>query len=409
MKKTIITLTLAVCAILSKAQGIDFEPSSLDLALKKAKLENKYILIDAYATWCSPCKLMNNSVFPIKSVGDFINTKFISIQIQTDQTNKDNELVKSRYLDAKYVVSNYGILAYPTILFLSPDGKLVHRAIGFMSEQTLITVCKEALNYDTQIYTQYGLFKKGKSDTAFLKRLAIQANRVGDTGIAEAVSARFFSSLKKEELYKEHNLIFAYQFTKRSNDRYFNVFLKQSKKVNSILRVGTAEGKAKDIIIAEEITPRSKKDSEADWRSIENTVKKKYGALGLEALYGERLAYSSDKKNWVDYAKYYKLYYNTALGRSRYSINVMSWIIFENVKEKCAIDAAVIAMKYSIDHFDRTDGAAYDTYANLLYKAGRREEAIVWQQKAVQLSPANKEIEENLEKMKRSEPTWVIQ
>ncbi len=52
-----------------------------------------------------------------------------------------------------------------------------------------------------------------------------------------------------------------------------------------------------------------------------------------------------------------------------------------------------------------------DTYANLLYKAGRREEAIQWQEKAVKIAIETKDmfldnIQNNLVKMKKNEQTW---
>jgi hypothetical protein len=57
-----------------------------------------------------------------------------------------------------------------------------------------------------------------------------------------------------------------------------------------------------------------------------------------------------------------------------------------------------------------------DTYANLLYKAGKRTEALPWQELAVAKGREYKigkgdlaTLEENLEKMKKGEPTWPIE
>jgi tetratricopeptide (TPR) repeat protein len=63
-------------------------------------------------------------------------------------------------------------------------------------------------------------------------------------------------------------------------------------------------------------------------------------------------------------------------------------------------------MKYSIDHFDQNNYQAYDTYANLLYKFGKKQEAIEWETKAAQALPNNKEIADTLDKMKKGVRTW---
>jgi hypothetical protein len=49
-----------------------------------------------------------------------------------------------------------------------------------------------------------------------------------------------------------------------------------------------------------------------------------------------------------------------------------------------------------------------DTYANLLYRLGRNDEAIEWEEKVVTLNPNPKDEEfvETLKKMKAGKPTW---
>jgi hypothetical protein len=55
-----------------------------------------------------------------------------------------------------------------------------------------------------------------------------------------------------------------------------------------------------------------------------------------------------------------------------------------------------------------TEPAFLDTYANLLYKLGKKNEAIAWQQKAVDASSENERpgYQTTLDKMKKGEKTW---
>jgi tetratricopeptide (TPR) repeat protein len=59
-----------------------------------------------------------------------------------------------------------------------------------------------------------------------------------------------------------------------------------------------------------------------------------------------------------------------------------------------------------MEQWYQNDFAAYDTYANLLYKIGRKNEAIDWEEKAVKLSNNDKTILDTLEKMKNNQKTW---
>ncbi|MDQ0782562.1 thioredoxin domain-containing protein [Chryseobacterium sp. W4I1] len=77
MKKLAIFSSLFIAA-LAWAQGIKFEDSNFATILAKAKKENKLIFIDAYASWCGPCKLMVKNIFPLQTVGDFYNSHFIN-------------------------------------------------------------------------------------------------------------------------------------------------------------------------------------------------------------------------------------------------------------------------------------------------------------------------------------------
>jgi hypothetical protein len=47
-----------------------------------------------------------------------------------------------------------------------------------------------------------------------------------------------------------------------------------------------------------------------------------------------------------------------------------------------------------------------DTYANVLYKLGNKEEAMKWQETATKESPGDAEIQSNFQKMKLGKPTW---
>jgi thiol:disulfide interchange protein len=95
----------------TKEQGTVFYDITLEEALKKAKAEGKYVLIDFHATTCVPCKKMEKEVFPTPECGEYINTHFVPIMIDGEDDGVGTEMAKE-----------YQVFIFPTYLILSPDG-----------------------------------------------------------------------------------------------------------------------------------------------------------------------------------------------------------------------------------------------------------------------------------------------
>ena len=89
--------------------------------LTKEEFDNEkkeYMLVDFYATWCGPCKMM-------ASVLESVYSKNI---IDIAKVNIDEE---------RQLAIETGIEVIPTLL-LFKEGKEIKRSSGFMSEQELI-------------------------------------------------------------------------------------------------------------------------------------------------------------------------------------------------------------------------------------------------------------------------------
>src|SRR6266404_8526226 len=66
-------------------QGIQFIEADWSKALQEAKKQKKLIFIDAYASWCGPCKLLKKNTFPNKEAGEFFNRNFINVAINMEK------------------------------------------------------------------------------------------------------------------------------------------------------------------------------------------------------------------------------------------------------------------------------------------------------------------------------------
>jgi thioredoxin 1 len=107
--------------------GIRFKTMTLEKAKQVAKESDKLIFIDAYTSWCGPCKRMAATSFQEEEVGEIFNERFVNIKIEME---KD--------ADGPEVARMYKVKAYPTLLVINSDGKLIKQSVGFMTADQLI-------------------------------------------------------------------------------------------------------------------------------------------------------------------------------------------------------------------------------------------------------------------------------
>lgn len=117
--------------VLLDGAGIKFKGMTLDEAKAEAKSSGKLIFIDAYTDWCGPCKKMAATSFTDSKVAEIFNSKFINLKIEMEKSN-----------DGPTVARTYGVKAYPTLLFINADGKLIKQVIGFQTADQLLGYAK---------------------------------------------------------------------------------------------------------------------------------------------------------------------------------------------------------------------------------------------------------------------------
>ncbi len=119
-------LCVWMTALWGQVEGIQFFHGSWEEALEKAKTEQKPIFVDAYASWCGPCKRMAANVFPQEEVGKFFNDKFINVKMDMEKGEGPDFAKK------------FPVRAYPTLLFISPKEEKFHEHVGGLDAEGLL-------------------------------------------------------------------------------------------------------------------------------------------------------------------------------------------------------------------------------------------------------------------------------
>ncbi len=113
--------------------GIVFFEGTWDEAVSLAGKENKLIFLDAYTSWCGPCKAMQKNIFPDVKVGEFFNEKFINVKINMEKG------------EGIALAKKYNVRAYPTLFFIDSQETLKMSALGYHNISQLLKLGEKAL------------------------------------------------------------------------------------------------------------------------------------------------------------------------------------------------------------------------------------------------------------------------
>lgn len=92
----------------------EFEAISLGDALTLAQEQNKPVLVDFAAIWCSACRKLDNAVFAKSEIQGIIESKYVFTRLEYES-------------DDRKLFEQYGVNRFPTLLVLNPQGEVIRR------------------------------------------------------------------------------------------------------------------------------------------------------------------------------------------------------------------------------------------------------------------------------------------
>jgi thiol-disulfide isomerase/thioredoxin len=229
MKKIINYISLALILLTAlpnsanaqEKTGIRFEEKSFTDILKKSAQSNKLIFVDAYTSWCIPCKWMDKNVFVNDTISTFYNANFVNFK---------QDMEKGEGPDLK---KKYNVAVYPTYLFLSSDGTVLHRSTSKMEVQEFLKLGEAVLNPTKTLSVLNAKYELGNRSTEFLWDFMITLKQSRDPRVSK-IKEELLTSLTDDQLVSELGWRIIQQFPLNETDRLGKLLMANQLKFETI-------------------------------------------------------------------------------------------------------------------------------------------------------------------------------
>lgn len=359
--KSIVSGLFVLISLFTFAQdGIQFQDIPFKDLVAKAKKEKKLVFIDAYASWCGPCKMMEKNVFVTKSVGDFFNKNFVNARI-------DMEKGEGREIAAKFAVRSY-----PTYLFLNGEGELVSQNYGYMEESMFLLMAQDINSPNNAKGSLKERFAKGEKDPEFLVNI-IKLNSTSDFEFAKKASERYFENKKKTEALTKDEIGYLLYFLKSTEDPNYKTFVARKSDIISFLPEQSYSDFDHQLIlskvVAQSIDEKNKKINEDYFmKTAEPLVGKEEAQIKLNQT---KLAYYEQTANFTEYEKTALEYYKKTDSFEPNELLKAAWIFSEHVKTPSSLKKAAEWAEQSVMRGETSE----NTYilAKIYFLIGNKE------------------------------------
>ncbi|NND06040.1 MAG: DUF255 domain-containing protein [Saprospiraceae bacterium] len=340
------------------------------MAVARSASSGKMIFVDAYASWCAPCKVMDQQVFTDSMVAAFFNAKFINLKLDMEKG------------DGEAATEKYDVKAYPTFLFIDSAGSLLHKGIGYMMPKDLVSLALRARDPSTQLASLAAKYAGGargdKVHLAYAKALSRARDQRFD------IVARAYLDTQPDWTDKA-TMELVLQTAKVYGDPCYQDILKNKFLYIKAYGEGVVYGRLLHMLekhYFEDIDAVKLSDVKQKYADIFPISKEGQFYDNFELSFYER---TNRKEKYIDAAKQYvKKYPNLSWS----ALNGLSWNIYEKYGDEKALKLATRWAKKSIElqsnHYNN------DTLAALYYKQGKEKPARKYAERAIELAKAAK-------------------
>ncbi|RAJ80180.1 glycosyl hydrolase family 2 [Chitinophaga dinghuensis] len=263
----------------------------------------------------------------------------------------------------------------------------------------------DTTNPDNRYTDMLRRFKSGYRDSSFLKELAQMAVRLNDMPNAQKAADDYLAQIKAP--FSRSQWLFIFNMATSVKSTAFKIIAANKEAADKVMGTRQADMKLMTVIYADVINPNiSGTNEHPNWFAMQQKAMS-YGVTGEEVYLRSKTLYHLNNKQWKQFFPAATRYVaKFAKNLSLDELNRYATTVFYRSDDSSMLLTASGWSRICLEQGERS--LFMNTQANLLYKAGRKQEAIAIQERALALAPDQdkKPYESTLEKMKRNEPTW---
>jgi thioredoxin-related protein len=340
-------------------QGIQFFHGTFAELKAKAASSQKPIFMDAYTTWCGPCKWMAKTVFTTKEAGDFYNQNFICAKVDMEK-GEGIELAKA-----------YEVNAYPTLLFLNAAGEVIHRSLGALDAAKFIELGKTAINPESNLE---GLGKKHRAAPSDFDIAYTYFYTLNDANLSKDLTNAidgWFGSQPPASWAERQNWKMMYDFVESLDNAAFRHMVVNIRDYYARYTADSVNEKARKVYFSDLQGAAYNGDQER-WKKDSAAITSLNLKDGKRFIASTTIVQAGDDINLAlsRMMKFMKDFGSENPGE----LNEYAWKMFEASENKEQLAAAETWAKKGLE-LSGGDYMIHDTYASLLYKSKKLSQA----------------------------------
>jgi thiol-disulfide isomerase/thioredoxin len=370
-----------VCFLLNNLtaqdSGMVFFQGNWTSLLDKARAENKLVFIDAYTTWCGPCKRMSSDVFTSTEVGEFYNRNFINYKLDMERG------------EGPKISQQYGVAAYPTYLFVNGTGELVHRGLGFLPREDFIDLGKKAVGADVEKANPENPREKSQAYTPdMLYKDAF--DRLAKRDGSHIVTARNYLNMQADWL-SETNRKFIYNMATEPYADLFTFMLRNRPAFEEMFGADAVNSKYNNLMN----TLLAKTTLLSEQHELDTIIKLYYPAATAPRLMMKHsMTWHRQRGDKAAFGEAATAYFKKYSDNPEEMVEAV-WTVHDNIQNQTtrqnAVRWAKKAVKLEKSYY------TYEAYAHILAINNKDKQAVKFAQKAVDIAQANDQEHSNVD------------